>query len=209
LNANVFFEFGIRCALNKPVCIIKDDMTEKVPFDTGILNHHKYKSTLEPWELPAEIDSLVKHIDISVRKCKDTNPLWKYFGAKSEAAPAKGGEGDGNKFDMLFMQMDALRQQLNEVVGCVESGPTSMLASTEEVDIWLRTHFSELDFYSVKRTEDKEAMVVIIEPADDVLLKDIHLQAIRRFGIWLSFIVSHGKDRPPSILLPYSKKNKL
>src|SRR4051794_12711363 len=40
LNANVFFEFGIRTAIDKPVCIVKDDKTPKVPFDTSILNYH-------------------------------------------------------------------------------------------------------------------------------------------------------------------------
>jgi len=41
LNPNVFFEFGIRTSLNKPVCVVKDDLTKKVPFDTGIINHHE------------------------------------------------------------------------------------------------------------------------------------------------------------------------
>jgi len=38
LNPNVFFEFGIRTALNKPMCIVKDEFTSKVPFDTAILS---------------------------------------------------------------------------------------------------------------------------------------------------------------------------
>lgn len=116
LNPNVFFEFGIRCALNKPVCIIKDDVTDKVPFDTGILNHLKYKSALEPWDLTTETDALVKHIQASASKCKGANPLWKYFGVKSEATPAKGGEGTQDKLDLLFMQMDAFRQELRTAI---------------------------------------------------------------------------------------------
>ena len=40
LNANVFFELGIRTALNKPACMVKDELTNKVPFDTGIVNYH-------------------------------------------------------------------------------------------------------------------------------------------------------------------------
>ena len=46
LNPNVFFEFGIRTSLNKPVCVVKDDLTQRVPFDTGIINHHEYRSSL-------------------------------------------------------------------------------------------------------------------------------------------------------------------
>ena len=40
LNPNVFFELGIRTAVDKPVCMVKDELTPKVPFDTGIINHH-------------------------------------------------------------------------------------------------------------------------------------------------------------------------
>jgi hypothetical protein len=41
LNPNVFFELGIRTAVDKPVCITKDEQTVKVPFDTGIINFHQ------------------------------------------------------------------------------------------------------------------------------------------------------------------------
>src|SRR5947207_1642478 len=40
LNANVFFELGIRTALDKPICIVKDNLTIVTPFDTSIINHH-------------------------------------------------------------------------------------------------------------------------------------------------------------------------
>ena len=32
LNPNVFFEFGIRTALNKPVALVVDDRTKRMPF---------------------------------------------------------------------------------------------------------------------------------------------------------------------------------
>src|SRR5262245_31430574 len=41
LNANVFFEFGIRTALNKPVALVTDNTTANIPFDTGIINYHR------------------------------------------------------------------------------------------------------------------------------------------------------------------------
>jgi hypothetical protein len=47
LNPNVFSEFGIRTALNKSVALVVDDKTERVPFDTSIINFHKYKSSLD------------------------------------------------------------------------------------------------------------------------------------------------------------------
>src|SRR4051794_9993007 len=35
LNPNVFFEFGIRTALDKPVCLVADSATVHIPFDAG------------------------------------------------------------------------------------------------------------------------------------------------------------------------------
>ena len=36
LNPNVFFELGIRTALNKSVAIIRDNVTERIPFDLNL-----------------------------------------------------------------------------------------------------------------------------------------------------------------------------
>jgi nucleoside 2-deoxyribosyltransferase len=55
LNANVFYELGIRTALDKPVCIVRDELTPKIPFDTTIINHHVYESSLT---FPSDINSL-------------------------------------------------------------------------------------------------------------------------------------------------------
>ncbi|NTV68159.1 MAG: hypothetical protein HGB06_10895 [Chlorobaculum sp.] len=80
LNPNVFFEFGIRTSLNKPVCVVKDDLTKHIPFDTGIINFHEYLSALEPWDLTKEINVLSEHIKTSYERSEGRNTLWKYFG---------------------------------------------------------------------------------------------------------------------------------
>src|ERR1700693_961656 len=43
-NPNVFFELGIRTALDLPVAVVKDDKTDKLPFDTSIINTYSYDS---------------------------------------------------------------------------------------------------------------------------------------------------------------------
>ena len=114
LNPNVFFELGIRTALNKPVCLIKDDATLKIPFDTSIINYHTYKSALNPWTLDKEIEALSNHIEESLKRSNDTNSLWKYFSLNSTAhsvEPEKGMEG---RMDFLAMQFEALRKQLQK-----------------------------------------------------------------------------------------------
>lgn len=115
LNPNVFFEFGIRTSLNKPVCVVKDELTTTVPFDTGIINHHEYQSSLETWLIKSEIERLSDHIIASDKRSKGQNTLWKYFGLKSEAVPFKGEEGVEAKIDYLTMQFDSLRGSLESV----------------------------------------------------------------------------------------------
>lgn len=114
LNPNVFFELGIRTALNKPVCLIKDNIIEKVPFDTGIINYHVYLPDLSSWIVKNEIEKLSRHINESFSKSDNSNSLWKYFGLKSTAAPPKKIGGDAEKIDYLTMQVEAIRRQLYE-----------------------------------------------------------------------------------------------
>ena len=114
LNPNVFFELGIRTALNKPVCLIKDDVTAKIPFDTSIINYHGYLSSLNPWTLNKEIDSLANHIKESLKRSNDTNSLWKYFSLSSTAHPVEPEKGIEGKVGLLTMQIEALRKQLED-----------------------------------------------------------------------------------------------
>jgi hypothetical protein len=80
LNPNVFFELGVRTSLNKPVCLIVDDKTKKIPFDTGIINRITYPSHLRPWNITKSRNLVKKHLEESIVNCNGINALWKYFG---------------------------------------------------------------------------------------------------------------------------------
>lgn len=112
LNPNVFFELGIRTALNKPVCLVKDNVTEKIPFDTSIINYCTYSPDLSSWITKAEIEKLSEHIIKSFSKSNNCNSLWKYFSLKSIATPPEKLNGDTEKIEYLMMQVDAIRRQL-------------------------------------------------------------------------------------------------
>jgi hypothetical protein len=84
LNPNVFFELGIRTAVDKSACMVVDDITTNVPFDIGIVNYHLYNSSLDPWVLAGEIEKLSAHI-VAAEKAGGRNPLWRYFGLSSRA----------------------------------------------------------------------------------------------------------------------------
>lgn len=113
LNPNVFFEFGIRTSLNKPVCVVRDEYTKKVPFDTGILNHQEYSSRLDPWDLDKEIERLAEHIRSSGERSKGKNTLWQYFGLKIEAGAYAAETGTDAKIEYLTAVIEALRQNVN------------------------------------------------------------------------------------------------
>lgn len=114
LNANVFFEIGIRTAVNKPVALVKDDITIDVPFDTRIINSHTYLSSLEPWTLKVEVDKLQKHISQCVERAEAGNTLWRYFSLTSHVAPV--GEEDSLSSQLQFMnlQIEALRAEFRD-----------------------------------------------------------------------------------------------
>lgn len=114
LNPNVFFEFGIRTSLNKPVCVVKDDLTKHIPFDTGIINFHEYLSALEPWDLEKEITVLSDHIKTSYERSEGKNTLWKYFGLRVEAAAYEGEPGSDNKLDLINLQLGNMMRRLDE-----------------------------------------------------------------------------------------------
>jgi hypothetical protein len=122
LNPNVFFEFGIRTSINKPVSVVKDELTERVPFDTAILNYHEYKSSLDPWHLEAEVKVLSEHIRASAERSKNENTLWKYFGLKTTAAAYEAESSTEAKLDYLTMKVDSLSKQIQsrEGVGEIE-----------------------------------------------------------------------------------------
>ena len=106
VNPNVFFEFGIRCALDKPVALVIDDKTEKVPFDTGIINFHTYKST-PLWDKDNEIKHLAFHIKESYDKAKGHNALWKYFGVNQTGSFNPDNATSDDKLDYIIQRLSS------------------------------------------------------------------------------------------------------
>jgi DNA-binding CsgD family transcriptional regulator len=104
LNPNVFFEFGIRCALDKPIALVKDDKTEAIPFDTGIINFLTYHS-IPTWNFSEEVERLSKHIKDSYEKSKGRNALWKYFGVDQIGAFSPETVTPDDKLDFIIQKL--------------------------------------------------------------------------------------------------------
>jgi hypothetical protein len=122
LNPNVFFEMGLRTALNKPLCFVVDDVTAShIPFDAGIVSYHVYRSALAPWTLEEEIAALAKHISASVAQSKNGNALWRYFGLRAQFgteahSPSSAG---GDKLEYLTMEVEGMRRKLDGMLGAL------------------------------------------------------------------------------------------
>ena len=111
LNANVFFELGIRTALNKPVVLVRDSSTTKIPFDTGSINTHTYDVGLRAWLIESEIEKkLAQHITVTAAKSDGQNPLWRFFGITQVAQPAQIDDPNGAKLDLILAEMSDLKR---------------------------------------------------------------------------------------------------
>ena len=115
LNPNVFFELGIRTALNKPTCHIKDDVTAHVPFDTSIINYHTYASKLMPWNIQNEKDKLAAHVRKTLSSEHKGNALWRYFGVSHAAHLPTAKEGDEPRMEYRTIKLDQLSKSFERV----------------------------------------------------------------------------------------------
>jgi len=199
LNPNVFFEFGIRTALNHPVCVVKDEITKTVPFDTGILNHINYKSTLDPWELPQEIEKLTEHLRISADRSKKENTLWKYFGLRSEAQTYSGEVGTDSKLDYLTMQMDSLRQQIGNLGQ--SSGQSlkdgKLLFAPHEIFYSILKQMPEgARLHKITRTDENEHDLILIYGGELTTLDMARIRgfAYALYGMNLEFVKILGTE---------------
>lgn len=139
LNANVFFELGIRTALDRPVCLVRDDKTGGVPFDTGVINHHVYDSSLSAWVLEKEKEALANHLLASLNRSERQNTMWKYFGVTTRAHAATQGVGQGDKLDVIIELLQSATPSLGRDIPKLGPNP-----SAPEVQHWIFQQASEL-----------------------------------------------------------------
>jgi hypothetical protein len=128
LNPNVFFELGIRTALNKPVCLVKDDITHSVPFDASIVNYHTYSWQLLPWNIDDQRRQLKEHIAHTLSAELPDNPLWHYFSISHAAhlSTTKSPE------DARFEYIDRRIEQIEHAAKRIEQASLQNVRRTEQ-----------------------------------------------------------------------------
>jgi hypothetical protein len=112
LNPNVFFELGVRTALNKPICLVKDDLTQSVPFDLGVINHHTYSSELNVWDLQTQIAALSNHLRSAAVTNPNQNALWKYFSISATASSVGTVASPSDKTNYIIQQLETMREEM-------------------------------------------------------------------------------------------------
>jgi hypothetical protein len=111
LNPNVFFELGIRTSLDRPVALVRDNYTQKIPFDTSSINTHAYDASLTTWSVEPEVTKLVTYIAKSVKRANGRNSMWRVFGITQRAEPAEIEDPSAAKLDLLIAQVGRLINQ--------------------------------------------------------------------------------------------------
>lgn len=132
LNANVFFEFGIRSALNKPVCLVRDDKTLKIPFDAGTANHHVYNNSLQAWVVKMEKPKLTEHVKASAQRSGGKNSLWQHFGVRAVGEAPK---EPGDAKDMMRLLLAEISELRGVVAGRSVEIPTVATATLDPITV--------------------------------------------------------------------------
>jgi uncharacterized protein YdcH (DUF465 family) len=112
LNPNVFFELGIRTAVNKPVCLVKDDVTSHVPFDASIVSYHTYVSKLMAWNIDEQRTLLKHHIENTINKESTTNAMWSYFSLTHTAHLSTEKKVEDARFEHLARQIEQVAKRV-------------------------------------------------------------------------------------------------
>ncbi|PTK11324.1 hypothetical protein [Mammaliicoccus sciuri] len=71
-NPNVMFELGMRIAFDKPVVIVKDELTN-IAFDIGVIEYIEYPSNLNYVEIEKFKNKLSKKIDHTIKETENGN----------------------------------------------------------------------------------------------------------------------------------------
>lgn len=118
-NPNVMFELGLRLAFDKPVIIVKDDKTT-YSFDTGLIEHLTYPSSLRFGDIVVFKKELAKKIEATFKRASETqnfSPFLKSFGKTIVPAKIEGEEITETKFliDQIYSLKDDLKRMRFEL----------------------------------------------------------------------------------------------
>lgn len=114
-NPNVMFELGLRLAFDKPTIIVKDEKTG-YSFDTGVIEHIPYPSSLRFSYIVDFKDELIKRINATYAKSqgeKNYSPFLKSFGKTIIPTSLEKNEIPESKY--IIEQLSMLRYEMRRM----------------------------------------------------------------------------------------------
>ena len=111
-NPNVMFELGLRLAFDKPTIIIKDETTG-YSFDTGVIEHIPYPSSLRFSQIVKFKEELIRRINATYKKSKSEanySPFLKSFGKTIVPASLQQTELPEGKY--ILTQLENLSKEM-------------------------------------------------------------------------------------------------
>ena len=176
-NPNVMFELGLRLAFDKPTIIIKDEKTD-YSFDTGVIEHLNYPSSLRFSSIVKFKTDLVMRISATYKKHQDEpnySPFLKSFGKTFTPSSIKRTEISESKYildelGMLRREMSIIKRMfrdsnnitsLRNIVELENARVSSMDLDNERLQREPIRNLDELNFRKMFRDElnDKEEML--------------------------------------------------
>ncbi|HEL4148315.1 TPA: hypothetical protein UM348_001015 [Stenotrophomonas maltophilia] len=124
-NPNVMFELGMRLAFDKPVVIVKDDITNYA-FDTGVIEHLPYPKSLHYHEIGIFKKKLRDKILHTIERSKeaDFSPFLKHFRHLS-ISPQKLENENVPLVDYIAEKLDQLESKINRIYNKTSSSYSS------------------------------------------------------------------------------------
>ena len=129
-NPNVMFELGMRLAFDKPVIIVKDDVTG-YSFDTSPIEHLTYRRDLRYQnilEFKAQLTSRIVATHEKATKDQTYSPFLKHFG-KFEVATL--GTEKINSDDYIIRRIDSLQNDIKYLTSLQGSLPSTSKSRSE------------------------------------------------------------------------------
>ncbi len=112
-NPNVMFELGLRLAFDKPTIIIKDETTG-YSFDTGVIEHISYPSSLRFSQIVKFKEELIRRIEATYKKSQEEpnfSSFLKSFGKTITPASFLQTEIPEGKY--IISQIEEMRQEMH------------------------------------------------------------------------------------------------
>jgi len=175
-NPNVMFELGLRLAFDKPTIIIKDEKTG-YSFDTGVIEHLNYPSSLRFNSIIEFKKELVKKINATYEKSISENnfsPFLKSFG--KTIVPAKIDSTEIPESKYILEKLESISNEIRFLKFKERQSERALFNNNEiELSSINKRRIIKNDIYNfIERNShiDEKTMLELIEPITEEIYKN-------------------------------------